>query len=170
MLDLHHVDPDEWETYRALRLEMLLDSPDAFFTTHAEALALDEATWRQRLTSAHHVMAVLDGRPCGAVGLWPGPEDGAPDEAHLVAMYVAPHARRRGVGERLVRAALEAAREQGRPRVLLEVTSSNTGALALYERMGFRLTGVRTPHPRRADLEELAMVRVAEGFPPPSPG
>lgn len=150
--------PDDWDAYRRIRLEMLLDAPDAFVTTHAEAAGHDEAVWRSRLGSATTYLAQVGGRPAGSVTLWGGPPDGPPQEAFLVAMYVAPWARRRGVGERLVRAVLDEARARGLRLVHLEVTSSNDGARRLYERCGFVATGVTTPHPRRPELHELAMV------------
>lgn len=154
---LHRVRPDEWEQHRALRLEMLLDAPDAFWTSHDDAAALDEAAWRDRIGATYHVQAHLDGQPVGSVGMWDGPEpDGV--ESHLIAMYVAPRARGQRVGERLVQAVLDEARRRGLQRVVLRVTSNNSAAMSLYERMGFSHTGNRTQHPRRADLEELEMV------------
>ena len=45
-----------------------------------------------------------------------------------------------------------------RPRSLLEVTSQNAAARALYERCGFVATGALHPHPRNDDLQEIEMV------------
>lgn len=151
--------PKDWATYRDIRLEMLLDAPDAFFTSHADSVGLGEADWRARLGSATTWLAEVDGGPAGSVTLWAGPPGGPTDEAHLVAMYVAPSARRLGVGERLVRTVLDEARARGLARVHLEVTSSNAGARRLYERCGFVATGATTPHPRRPELHEQGMVR-----------
>jgi ribosomal protein S18 acetylase RimI-like enzyme len=47
-------------------------------------------------------------------------------------------ARRSGVGETLMRALHEQARERGLRRVWLEVIVENTGAFALYEKLGYR--------------------------------
>lgn len=162
-VELHVVSPDEWEAHRALRLEMLLDAPDAFWTTHAEAAAMDEAQWRERIGSTVHVMATLDGEAVGSVGLWPGREPD-PDVTNLVAMYVAPRARGLRVGERLITAVQGEAVNQGRRRVDLEVTSSNAPAIRLYEQLGFVFTGATIPHPRRAELEERAMVWTAPRY------
>jgi ribosomal protein S18 acetylase RimI-like enzyme len=78
--------------------------------------------------------------------------------ATLFGLYVAPRARGRGVGEALVRAVLDEARRRGKSEVLLEVTSNNPAARALYERCGFVATGATHPHPRREELHELEMV------------
>jgi len=73
------------------------------------------------------------------------------DAAALVAVYVAPRARGLGVGDRLVEAAKDPARELGRRRIVLEVGSFNDHAIALYQRHGFRFTG--------ATAEQLATAR-----------
>lgn len=53
-------------------------------------------------------------------------------------MGVAPAARRRGIGERLMRQVIDHAREAGVRTLFLEVLESNTAAKALYEKLGFR--------------------------------
>jgi len=53
-------------------------------------------------------------------------------------MYVAPHARRRGIGGRLLRHVLACAASDPRlRRVNLGVHAANTAARSLYESMGF---------------------------------
>ena len=51
--------------------------------------------------------------------------------------------RRRGLGERLLRATLDAARVAGVERVSLSVYARNIGAIALYRKVGFILEGTR---------------------------
>jgi ribosomal protein S18 acetylase RimI-like enzyme len=53
-------------------------------------------------------------------------------------MGVATEARRHGVGEQLMRALIDSAREAGVRRLQLEVLEPNTRARALYEKLGFR--------------------------------
>ena len=60
----------------------------------------------------------------------------APD-AWIEDVYVAPRARRAGVGDALVARAIERAAERGARRVELDCNEDNAGALALYERHGF---------------------------------
>ena len=153
---LHRVRPDDWASHRALRLEMLLNAPDAFWTRYADVAGFDEATWRSRIAGQHHIQARLGDDAVGSVGLFVDAEE--PDDTlTLVAMYVTAEARGRGVGDRLVRAVLDEARARGRKHVVLEVTSGNDPAIGLYERMGFRFTGEAKPHPRRFELTELRM-------------
>jgi ribosomal-protein-alanine acetyltransferase len=64
-------------------------------------------------------------------------------EWELENIVVAPSARRKGLGKRLLDALLAAARETGAEAVSLEVRESNAAARKLYEKAGFELTGCR---------------------------
>ncbi len=55
----------------------------------------------------------------------------------LEDLFVADSARGRGVGRALVEAACARARERGAARIELDTNESNTGAIALYESLGF---------------------------------
>jgi ribosomal protein S18 acetylase RimI-like enzyme len=57
--------------------------------------------------------------------------------AGLFAVEVAPDHRRRGLGSLVSAAALRWAGERGARRTYLQVSADNTGALALYERLGY---------------------------------
>jgi GNAT superfamily N-acetyltransferase len=61
------------------------------------------------------------------------------EDAWIGGVGVVPGARRSGVGEALMRALHEQARERGVRRVWLEVIVENTGAHALYEKLGYEL-------------------------------
>ncbi len=156
---LHVLQPDDWESHRDLRLAALLDAPDAFWFTHAEEAADEESDWRERIANAWIVQARDADGVLGTAGLGSHWEPERAAVAVLFGMYVAPRGRGRGVGEALVSAVLQEARRRGRSEVLLEVTSNNPAAQALYERCGFVATGARHPHPRRPQLHEIEMVR-----------
>jgi GNAT superfamily N-acetyltransferase len=60
------------------------------------------------------------------------------EEAWIGGVGVVPAARRTGVGDALMRALHEQARERGAWRAWLEVIVENTAAFALYEKLGYR--------------------------------
>mmetsp|Transcript_39496 Transcript_39496/g.77128 ORF Transcript_39496/g.77128 Transcript_39496/m.77128 type:complete len:167 (+) Transcript_39496:651-1151(+) len=62
-----------------------------------------------------------------------------PFHLHLRNVSVDPSARRRGVAAALVDAAERRAREEGAGSVTLEVEDSNSGAIALYEKLGYTI-------------------------------
>lgn len=79
------------------------------------------------------VIASRDGALVGLANLGVRGEDG-----WIGGVGVVPEARRSGVGEALMRAVHEQARSRGLRRVWLEVIVENAGALALYEKLGYR--------------------------------
>lgn len=87
----------------------------------------------------------------GLVGLW-----FVMDEAHVVIIGNRPGDRRKGIGELLLIAALDAATKHGSRVVTLEVRSSNQVAKALYRKYGFREVGVRKRY--YADNNEDAVI------------
>ena len=60
---------------------------------------------------------------------------------HVMNIAVDPDRRRRGIATALIGALIERVGDDA--QITLEVRRSNTGALALYERLGFRSAGVR---------------------------
>jgi len=161
-LVIARVSPDQWETYRQVRLAALTDSPEAFSSTIEREQRYPEQLWRDRLGANASLLAWLDGRPVGTVTVLDtalAETHGFTGAWHLVAMWVNPSARRLGVGAQLVEAAAEAARSGGAPALLLWVVETNDRARSLYERLGFRATGVREAYPNQPGQWEHLMVR-----------
>lgn len=67
----------------------------------------------------------------------------AAGEAEILTVGVAAWARRQGVGQALMTAAIGVAREAGAQAMFLEVDVGNASAMALYERLGFVQAGLR---------------------------
>jgi ribosomal-protein-alanine N-acetyltransferase len=65
------------------------------------------------------------------------------DAWHVMNVAVAPEHRRKGIGSALLERLFELTAEDGRRGYTLEVRVSNTEAIRLYERLGFRRRGVR---------------------------
>ena len=65
------------------------------------------------------------------------------DEVHINNVAVLPQYRGRGMGSAILRHALADAQRRGARRATLEVRASNTGAVRLYQRLGFATTAVR---------------------------
>jgi ribosomal-protein-alanine N-acetyltransferase len=81
---------------------------------------------------------------------------GATTEWEIENVAVAPDARRRGLGTRLVGEFLDFAKDEGAESVFLEVRESNHAARALYEKWAFVESGRRRGY--YADPAEDAMV------------
>lgn len=84
-----------------------------------------------------HVLIAGDGPDGVAVmrirsGLWSGG-----NEAYVEELYVVPEQRRQGLGEAMMNAAIELARERGCDRIDLGTDEGDADAHRLYERLGF---------------------------------
>jgi ribosomal protein S18 acetylase RimI-like enzyme len=58
-------------------------------------------------------------------------------ECYIAELYVQPEHRRQGLGLALMNAALDAARDRGADYIEVATSEDDTGARALYERLGF---------------------------------
>lgn len=76
--------------------------------------------------------AIADGTFAGALTVYPHEEYG-----HVIGMFVDARFRGRGIGRRLLDAAIEWARARDLPSLSLLVFPHNTRAIEIYERAGF---------------------------------
>jgi ribosomal-protein-alanine N-acetyltransferase len=99
-----------------------------------------ENAYRTELNNpcAEYYVAWSAGRLVGYVGMW-----FILDEVHITTIGVAADMRGKRVGERLLVRALDASREREARRVTLEVRKSNSVAISLYKKYGFREAAVR---------------------------
>ncbi|MFN5995850.1 MAG: GNAT family N-acetyltransferase [Paracoccaceae bacterium] len=89
-------------------------------------------------------------------------------EAELLTLAVAPDARRRGLGRKLVARFLYQARLRGAERAFLEVSAENAPAIALYESAGFVRSGLRRGYyqtPEGTRIDALVMARTLPSLP-----
>jgi len=146
----------DWPTLREIRLQALRDAPYAFGSTYVREATLGDDEWHRRATRDGSFLAFLpEVSPAGLGGGYLA----APDTAELISMFVRPQARGRGVGEAIIDAVAEWARQKDASTVHLWVTETNKHARLLYERCGFTATAERQPLPSNPSLGEIGMRR-----------
>jgi len=138
-VDVDELDPEDWRTWRDLRLEALQDTPIGFGRTYEQELLLTEEDWRRGGPRPGVRLLAYDGdRPIGMAG-------GFRDEAWvpvLFAVYVTPSAR----GGEVVGALVDRVAQWCAPDgLVLDVHVDNHRARRAYEKLGFALTGETTP-------------------------
>jgi len=144
---------EEWPAYRALRLEALSESPQAFGSTYSDQVDKPETFWQARLEAAARsqdsclLFARLEGRLVGMMGAFRDVTGTGP--AEIVSVYVSPRARGLGVGARLMAAILETLQGWGVRRARLGVNPEQAAAVRLYTRFGFQ--EVEREHHRMGD-------------------
>lgn len=147
MLELRRLTPDDWQLWRAIRLQSLADAPDAFGSTLERENAFTEAEWRERLVGSRAVLVLVDGRPVAMGAGW-RPDD---DRFDIVAMWVEPAFRGRGLSMPVLHTLVEIGLSEGR-RIGLCVTRGNDVARSAYERFGFVDSGETGPLREGSDL------------------
>lgn len=140
--------PDEWQAYRALRLECLLREPQAFGSRYADMLQQPDAYWQGRLADARAgekswlLFAREDDRLVGMIGAFTTENAGV---VKIVSVYVSRETRGKGVGSLLMAAILAVVEKKGTfYKAVLDVNPVQTAAVALYRRFGFAVTGEET--------------------------
>jgi ribosomal protein S18 acetylase RimI-like enzyme len=127
---------DDANSFRAIRLEALKASPEAFGSTFEIEDKLDLAWFAERLESSHVMGAFRDGELVGTAGFAIQQGQKNAHKGRLCGMYVRPSSRSCGVGRLLVSAVLEVARENVE-LIQLNVVRENRPARRLYESVGF---------------------------------
>ena len=136
-LEVRVVYADDWRVWRQLRLEALREAAYAFGSKLSEwqGKGDTESRWRGRLSRvAINLVAYLDGEAAGMVS---GDSETADGTVELISMWVAPHARGRRVGDALVEAIVDWARNGAGMKIGLDVVESNVRAVTLYRRHRF---------------------------------
>jgi ribosomal protein S18 acetylase RimI-like enzyme len=140
---------DDAEIYWAIRLRALRENPEAFHSSYETARQTPLEDIRQRFRARYNspeniiLGGFLNGQLVGTVGLV---REGGPKLRHkgiIWGVYVAPEARRRGLGKALMNEAIARARElPGLELLQLGVWAENTAARSLYLSLGFEVFGL----------------------------
>lgn len=135
---------EDAEAYVVLRREALLEAPLAFASSPGDDFAATAEGVREHLRRAPE--AVIFGafvpELAGSAGIFRDRHLKAAHKAHLWGMYVTPAWRNRGIGAKLLEAAIAHARVLEVEWLHLGVSDATDAAKRLYERIGFETWGV----------------------------
>jgi len=149
--------PADVDEYRRVRLRALAEHPEAFRSDATEEAGKPMQWWRDRLAPRATSGAAFFGawtherQLVGTAGLTFETRRKTRHTALVVGMYVMPEHAGRGLGARLLGACIDLARADPAVEMLyLTVTSTNAGAIRLYQRTGFVAYGLE-PRSMRLD-------------------
>lgn len=142
-IDIRLLSANDAGAYQTLRLEGLRQTPEAFGSSYEEEIAFTLEQVVTRLTGSLPDIASFGafqaGSLAGIATLMANRRPKLQHRAALVAMYVTPTARGRGIGRRLVDAVITYGRSLPQVETLtLGVSAGNTAARQLYANAGFR--------------------------------
>ncbi|AGW91856.1 GNAT family N-acetyltransferase [Cupriavidus sp. DF5525] len=145
-MEIRLLTPADAAAFQALRLEGLAEAPEAFAASLEEEQDLPLDTVAERLAAGEDkaVFGAFDGAAlAGVVGVMRELKQKHRHKAFIWGMYVAPGWRDRKLGRALMdRVMQQAAAMPGVRQVTLCVNAGSTGAVRLYESLGFVKVGL----------------------------
>ena len=161
-MDIVRITSNDAPRLRTLRLRALEDAPDAFGSTHEDALKKSMDDWAEQASTLTTFIAISDNTDVGMVRAVEDRTDHS--SAWLISMWVAPDHRGRGIGDALIDAVVGWALDGGYARLKLDVADGNGAAIRLYARKGFEPNGeVGNLPPPRDHISEHTRVRELSG-------
>jgi GNAT superfamily N-acetyltransferase len=154
---VRHCSVDDSALLRAIRVEALLDSPEAYGSTYEEARTWADRHWKALARQWNYYLGELDGRVVGVAS--GGTNESHPGTRWLYGMYVSPSARGSGVADLLVEEVEKWARDQGVDKLFLHVAGPMSRARAFYESVGFTATGDLMNMARDPSIQLATMVK-----------
>jgi ribosomal protein S18 acetylase RimI-like enzyme len=158
---IRRVEPSDSTLLRRVRLRSLATDPASFGSTYEQESALPDQTWAERAAGsairedAATLFAMRGEEP---VGLVTAIRDGSQRELfHVFQMWVAPDARREGIGRTLLTEIEGWIASCGGASVRLSVTDAATAARRLYEGAGYRPDGTSAASQHTAGLAEISL-------------
>ena len=104
-----------------------------------------------------YVVAIEDGHVLGYGGMWH-----VITEGHITNVAVRESARRRGIGDRIIKELIRIAKEKEMIGITLEVRMHNAAAQRLYTRNGFVPEGIRRNYYQDTKEDAIIMWRYFE--------
>ncbi len=121
-----------------------------------DAMSLEKAyeLWKPSLAShsdRETWVACISNKPVGMARI--GRDPALPSRGHLFSLYIEPKSGGEGFGAELLKTALAKLSERSFKEISLWVFNANPGAMGLYRKMGFMLTGRERTDPRWRSVE-----------------
>lgn len=157
---IKRITPEDAFAFKDVRLRALQDMPTAFSSTYAKEAQIGDVEWKNRAARCNGddrigFLAFDDDRASGMIFCFQ--EEADESAGTILSMWVAPEFRRAGVGRLLMDSVVDWAKGRGMRELKLMVTSVNQGAMAFYERTGFRMSGKTGPYPNDPAITEYEM-------------
>lgn len=134
------LNPQDLDAWKLIRLEALQDSPESFGSSYEEEVAHSDAEWVKGLNSSDIFGVFKDNNLVACAGFFSLMTLKTKHRGVLWGMYTKPAYRGKGLACALIQTIIHHAKS----RVIqlhLTCVTSNVGALALYQKQGFKVYG-----------------------------
>lgn len=142
-IEIISLKPEEWQQYRDLRLRALKEEPQAFGSTYEKNAQHPDSFWQERIEDTINkntqwlVFAKLNATLVGMMGAFVEKE---PDTVHVIAAYVAPEARGKGISKMLMKELIKRIiANKIIKKIIVDVNTEQEAAVFLYKNSGFQI-------------------------------
>ncbi len=131
---------ERWQEFMEIRLIGLETDPLAFMSSLQEEERYPESRWKERITN--QIFAETDFTIVGLIGFLIRTRQKERHVADIFGFYVRKEYRGKGIGDRLLKAAIHSISSSvGVRKIELGVIANQKAAITLYERNGFSRVG-----------------------------
>ena len=145
-IDIRGLATDDWQNYKESRLRALRLAPTAYTSNYDDQADYPDTFFQQRATFLPHnfiFAAWQENQIVGTAGGFIEQETKRRHIGHIVGVWVEPEFRRQGIARDLTQAAIDQLKRHPDVTIIqIAATATNTGAVTLYESMGFERYGL----------------------------
>jgi RimJ/RimL family protein N-acetyltransferase len=143
-IHIRQLDHDDWELFRTIRLRALADTPQFFGASYAQEIQFSEQQWQERVHQHNriaHFGLFADKHIIGLTGIVLDRDDPSDRTALLIASYILPTYRRRGLSDLLYQARINwAKRHPTVEKIVVSHRFDNEASRRANQRHGFVYT------------------------------
>lgn len=135
--------PNEWQSYRELRLRAVQEELYAFGPSYEEELLVSELEWRKRIEKM--VFAKTGGKLVGMLAFDRWPPARSQHVVHLSSFYVVPEKRKQGIGRSLLNYVINKLKATDKVKKIVACVQSPMAIQAptvdLFKKFNFTISG-----------------------------
>ena len=130
----------DWQAFKALRLEALIQHPEAFGSSFAEESRLTDQAFQQGYSNCDIFGAFVNEELVSCAGFFIYTPEKMSHRGCLFSMYTKDTHRNRGAADALIKTIIDHAKQQV-IQLHLTVVTTNHAAIRLYQKNGFSIYG-----------------------------
>jgi ribosomal protein S18 acetylase RimI-like enzyme len=131
---------EDWQIWKSIRLEALKNSPENFGSSYEEERNWPDSDFQNGLTKSDIFGVFLDNKLVSCAGFYSLNSAKTKHRGVIWGMYTKTEYRKQGIASALIQTIMKHAKSRV-TQLHLTCASSNFGAMALYQKQGFKIYG-----------------------------
>ena len=131
---------EDWKIWKSFRLEALKNSPESFGSSHEEELNWPDSDFQNGLTKSDIFGVFVDNSLVSCAGFYSLSSAKTKHRGAIWGMYTRPEYRGQGIASALIKTIINHAKSRV-TQLHLTCVTSNLGAVAFYQKQGFKVYG-----------------------------